>query len=289
MKSFRRLVVTFATVVFPLAVSAAEDYQPGPDSQEQPGVPQGKVTQHTWTSKIFEGTVRDYWIYVPAEYDPQKPACVMVFQDGQAYVNKKGDFRVPIVFDNLIYKKEMPVTIGIFINPGTFPAGASDKKPRSNRSFEYDTLSDQYARFLEKEILPEVGKEYNLRQDAAGRGICGISSGGICAFTVAWQRPDLFSKVLSHVGSFTNIRGGDVYPGMIRKTEHKPIRVFLQDGANDLDNQHGNWPLANQQMALALKFAKYDYKFEYGTGGHNGKHGGAILPESLRWLWRDAK
>ena len=289
MKSFRFLAGSLVMVFFPLAASAAEDYQLGPDSQEQAGVPQGKITQHTWTSKIFEGTVRDYWVYVPAEYDPQKPACVMVFQDGGAYANKKGDFRVPIVFDNLIYKKEMPVTIGIFINPGSFPATKSGEKPRSNRSFEYDTLSDQYVRFLEKEILPEVGKEYNLRQDAAGRTICGISSGGICAFTAAWQRPDLFSKVLSHVGSFTNIHGGDVYPGLIRKTKPKPIRVFLQDGANDLDNQHGNWPLANQQMALALKFAKYDYKFEYGTGGHNGKHGGAILHESLRWLWRDGK
>src|SRR2546430_5118001 len=287
MKSFRFLAASLATVIFSLALSAAEDYPLGQDSQEQPGVPQGKITQHTWTSKIFEGTVRDYWVYVPAEYDPQRPACVMVFQDGQAYVNKKGDFRVPIVFDNLIYKKEMPVTIGIFINPGNFPASGSDEKPRSNRSFEYDTLSDQYVNFLEKEILPEVGKEYQLRQDAAARAICGISSGGICAFTAAWERPDLFSKVLSHVGSFTNIRGGDVYPGMIRKTEKKPIRVFLQDGSGDLDNLHGHWPLANQQMAAALKFAKYDYKFEYGDGGHNGKHGGAILPESLRWLWRD--
>jgi enterochelin esterase-like enzyme len=268
---------------------AADDYKLGSDSQEQPGVPHGKITKHSWTSKIFEGTVRDYWVYVPAQYDPQHPACVMVFQDGGAYVNPKGDFRVPIVFDNLIHKKEMPITIGIFINPGAFPASEGDKKPRSNRSFEYDTLSDQYARFLEKEILPEVAKEYNLRTDAAGRAIGGISSGGICAFTVAWQRPDLFSKVLSHVGSFINIRGGDVYPGLIRKTPHKPIRVFLQDGSGDLDNEHGNWPLANQQMALALKFAKYDYKFVYGDGGHNGKHGGAILPDSLRWLWRDVK
>ncbi len=289
MKFFPFLVGSFLAMSFPLHARAADDYKLGPDSQEQPGVPQGKITQHTWTSKILDGTVRDYWVYVPAQYDPQKPACVMVFQDGQAYVNKKGDFRVPIVFDNLIHKNEMPVTIGIFINPGTFPASGSDKKPRSNRSFEYDTLSDQYVRFLEKEILPEFGKEYNLRQDAAGRAICGISSGGICAFTAAWQRPDLFSKVLSHVGSFTNIRGGDVYPGLIRKMPSKPIRVFLQDGANDLDNQHGNWPLANQQMALALKFSKYDYKFEFGTGGHNGKHGGAILPNSLRWLWRDVK
>jgi enterochelin esterase family protein len=182
----------------------------------------------------------------------------------------------------------MPVTIGIFINPGTVPAAEEGAKGRSNRSFEYDSLSDQYARFLEKEILPEVAKSYSLREDADSRAICGISSGGICAFTVAWQRPDLFRKVLSHVGSFTNIRGGHVYPALIRKTkrEPKPIRVFLQDGSGDLDNDYGNWPLANQQMAAALKFAKYDYRFEYGDGGHNGKHGGAILPESLRWLWR---
>jgi enterochelin esterase-like enzyme len=276
------LLFTFLT-----ALSAGNDYQPGPDSQEQAGVPKGKVTKYQWTSQIFPGTVRDWWIYVPAEYDAQKPACAMVFQDGGGYVNEKGQFRVPIVFDNLIHKKEMPVTIGVFINPGKVPAADPQQKPRDNRSFEYDTLSDQYARFLEKEILPEVSKQYNLRSDAKGRGICGISSGGICAFTTAWERPDLFSKVLSHVGSFTNIRGGDVYPGIIRKTERKPIRVFLQDGSGDLDNLHGSWPLANQQMAAALKFAKYDYQFVYGDGGHNGKHGGAILPDSLRWLWRD--
>jgi enterochelin esterase family protein len=273
-----------------LAAFAADDYKLGPDSERQKDVPEGKVTKHTWNSSIFPGTVRDYWVYVPAQYDKSKPACVMVFQDGGSqYVSDKGQFRVPIVFDNLIHKKEMPVTIGIFINPGSIPAKEQGQKPRNNRSFEYDTLSDQYSRFLEKEILPEVSKEHNLRKDAAGRGICGISSGGICAFTVAWERPDLFSKVLSHVGSFTNIRGGDAYPGLIRKAEKKPIRVFLQDGSGDLDNQFGNWPLANQQMASALKYKNYDYKFEYGDGGHNGKHGGAILPESLKWLWRDEK
>jgi enterochelin esterase family protein len=254
---------------------AADNYQFGPDSQVHPDVPHGKVTKATWTSRIFPGTTREYWVYVPAQYDGQKPACVMVFQDGAAYVNEKGDFRVPVVFDNLIHRGDMPVTIGIFINPGS----------RANRSFEYDTLSDQYARFLEQEILPEVGKQYKLRMDGAGRAICGISSGGICAFTVAWERPDLFTKVLSHVGSFTNIRGGDVYPGRIRKTPRKPIRVFLQDGSGDLNNEYGNWPLANQQMALALAFAGYDFRFVYGDGGHNGKHGGAILPDSLRWLW----
>lgn len=214
----------------------------------------------------------------------------MVFQDGGSYVNEKGPFRVPIVFDNLIHKKEMPVTIGIFINPGVFPdEKGKNGRPRSNRSFEYDTLSDAYAKFLETEILPEVSKKYPLRTEPESRAICGISSGGICAWTVAWERPDLFRKVLSHVGSFTNIRGGDVYPGKIRKTPKKPIRVFLQDGSHDLDNEHGNWPLANQQMALALKFKGYDYRFVFGDGGHNGKQGGAILPDSLRWLWRDFK
>jgi enterochelin esterase-like enzyme len=270
-------------------VLAIDDYKLGPDSQEHPDVPKGKVTKSTWKSEIFPGTVRDYWVYVPAQYDAKKPACVMVFQDGKGYQDPKGSFRVPTVFDNLIHKKEMPVTIGLFINPGDVPAPNGKDRPRSNRSFEYDTLSDQYARFLEKEMLPELAKSYNLRNDAAGRAIGGISSGGICAFTVAWQRPDLFSKVLSHVGSFTNIRGGDVYPGLVRRTagDPKPIRVFLQDGENDLDNRFGSWPLANRQMAAALKFAHYDYQFVMGDGAHNGKHGGAILPESLRWLWRD--
>jgi enterochelin esterase family protein len=280
----------FCVTMFLVAGSAfaADDYKPGPDSQKQEGVPTGKVTKHSWTSKIFDGTVRDYWIYVPAQYDPKEPACFMVFQDGGSYVDTgdKASFRVPIVFDNLIHKKEIPVMIGIFINPGNVPASEPGKAGRSNRSFEYDTLSNQYVQFLEKEILPEVSKDYNLRKDPASHGICGISSGGICAFTAAWERPDLFGKVLSHVGSFTNIRGGDVYPGIIRKTERKPIRVFLQDGSGDLDNLHGNWPLANQSMAAALKYQGYDYKFEFGDGGHNGKHGGAILPDSLRWLWR---
>jgi len=283
----RQLALTLVLLALLPASRAAGQYAHGTDSQEHPGVPQGKVTEHTWTSKVFPDTVRKYWVYVPAQYDGKTPACVMVFQDGQAYVNRKGDFRVPTVFDNLIHKKGMPVTVGIFLNPGEVPAGDGKSPSRKNRSFEYDTLSDQYARFLEQEILPEVGKALNLRQDAAGRAIGGISSGGICAFTAAWQRPDLFSKVLSHVGSFTNIRGGDVYPGQVRKTPPKPIRVFLQDGAKDLDNEHGNWPLANQQMAAALKFKGYDYRFEYGTGGHDGKHGGTILPESLRWLWRE--
>lgn len=203
-------------------------------------------------------------------------------------MNVGGQFRVPVVFDNLIHKKEMPVTVGIFLNPGAIPAEVEGGKPRSNRSFEYDTLSDQYARFVIDEVLPGVAEKHDLKltENPDERAICGISSGGICAWTVAWERPDQFRKVLSHVGSFTNIRGGHVCHALIRKTEKKPIRVFLQEGSNDLDNLHGNWPLANQEMAAALKFAGYDYKFEYGDGGHNGKQGGAILPDSLRWLWR---
>ena len=281
------LLLAMVAIGIPRFMSAADDYQLGPDSKVQEGVPQGTVTKRSWKSeKVFPGTERDYWIYVPKQYDRSQPANVMVFQDGENYVKAEGQFRTTIVFDNLIHKKEMPVTIGIFINPGVIPAAGPGQKPRDNRSFEYDSLGDQYARFLLEEILPEVGKEYKLTSEASGRAICGISSGGICAWTVAWERPDAFSKVLSHVGSFTNIRGGHVYPAMIRKTERKPIRVFLQDGSGDLDNVHGSWPLANQEMAASLKFAKYDYRFEFGDGGHNGKQGGAILPESLRWLWR---
>jgi enterochelin esterase-like enzyme len=267
-----------------------DQYLLSPDSQPQAGVPQGKVTQMpAWTnSKIYPGTSRDWWVYVPAQCKAETPAHVMVFCDGGGFVKADGQFRVPVVFDNLIAKGEMPVTIGIFINPGIFPNTdpASKAKPRSNRSFEYDSLGDLHARFLLEEILPEVAKSYNLTQDPEARAICGNSSGGICAFTVAWERPDAFRKVVSHIGSFTNIRGGHVYAALVRKTEKKPLKVFLQDGANDLDNQFGNWPLANQDMAASLKYAGYDYKFVLGEGTHNGKHGASILPDTLRWLWK---
>jgi enterochelin esterase family protein len=270
--------------------SAEEKYERSPDSQVQPGAPQGVVTKHTFKeSKLYPGTVRDYWVYVPKQYDGSKPACLMVFQDGGSYVSPNGDFRTPIVFDNLINKGEMPVTIGVFVNPGEVPASEPGKKPRSNRSFEYDSLGDLYARFLIEELLPVIAKEYKITEDPEGRAIGGISSGGICAWTVAWEHPESFRRVLSHVGSFTNIRGGNNYPSLIRKTEHKPIKIFMQDGSNDLDNLHGNWPLANQEMAAALKFMKYDYRFVFGEGGHNGKQGGALMPESLKWLWADYK
>ncbi len=264
-----------------------EAYETHPDSRERADVPKGTVKQMpSWESHIFSGTKRDWWVYVPAQYKPENPAAVMVFQDGMG----PKDY-VPTVFDNLIAKGDIPVTVGIFIQPGILADG------RANRSFEYDTLSDQYARFLLEEILPEVEKTVKLRHDAASRAISGASSGGICAFTVAWERPDQFSKVLSWIGSFTNIasgktirEGGHNYEALVRKTmPRKPIRVFLQDGANDLDNANGNWPLANQTLAKSLQFAGYDYKFELGQGFHSNRHGRAILPDSLRWLWRDYK
>ena len=267
-----------------------QKYELGPDSKPVAGVAEGKVTPHSWTSQIFEGTVRDYYIYVPAKYDPSKPTAVMVFQDGHAYVNKTGEYRVPVVFDNLMARGELPPIIGIFIDPGH--RGAELPKSRwqaNNRSVEYDTLSNQYARFLLEEILPEVGKSYNLSTDPGQRAICGASSGGICAWTVAWERPDQFGKVLSHIGSFTNIRGGHVYPSLIRKTERKPIRVYLQDGTHDLNNEHGNWWLANLEMESALKFSKYDLMTVWGHGPHNGNHGGAVLPDALKWLWRSGE
>jgi gluconolactonase len=267
--------------------AAADEYTLGPDSQRQPNVPRGTVTEHSWTSKIFPGTTRDYWVYVPAQYNAQKPAALMVFQDGDRWVNEKGAFHAPIVLDNLIQKGEMPPTIGVFINPGVLAARSGEQQARYNRSLEYDGLGDRYARFLIDEILPEVAKQYNISTNPDDRGIAGSSSGAIAAFTAAWNRPDVFHRVLSYIGSYTDLRGGDIYPALIRKTEPKPLRVFLQDGTNDANIYAGSWYLANQSMASALEFAGYDVKFVVGTERHNSKHGSAILPDALRWLWRD--
>jgi enterochelin esterase family protein len=283
-----------AFVLFLFAPLSPGDDGFTPDSRRQDGVPVGKVTRHELRSNVFKGTLRQYHLYVPAQYKDDTPAAVMVFQDGHAYVDEKGQARATVVLDNLIHQGEIPVTIGLFVNPGVFTnkiEGRQDwstgkKNGTSNRSREYDTLSDEYARMLETELLPEIAKNYTLTQDPEERVICGASSGGICAFTVAWERPDLFRKVISHIGSFTNIRGGHVYPALIRKEKKRPIRVWLQDGRNDLDNAHGNWWLANQQMAKALAYAEYDHKFVPTDGGHSIKDGGQLLPEALRWIWR---
>ncbi len=283
------LVLSFCFLfVSKLFAAPSPDDVLGPDSKRQPGVPQGVVKKYTWDkSEVFGGTFREYLVYVPAQYEGSKPAALMVFQDGNKYADEKNWFRIPIVFDNLIHKGDIPVTIALLIDPGSKVTGPGEKPDRTNRSREYDAVTDAYSRFLIEEIIPQVAKEYNLTDNPEYRAISGTSSGAICAFTAAWMRPDYFRKVLSGNGTFVNILGGHVYPSLIRSTPPKPIRVFIQDGANDLNNQYGDWFLANQQMVSALKYKNYDVKAVWGVEGHNPIEFGPYLPHSLRWLWRD--
>jgi enterochelin esterase family protein len=301
-------------------VAVASERKPGdypltPDSLVQPDVPRGSLLGPLeFRSQVFAGTVRRYWIYVPAQYDQNEPASVLVFQDGQRAVNPSGSLRVPVVLDNLIHRGDIPVTIGIFITPGqlgeTYPDALGMKNP-DHRAAEYDALDDRYARFIVEEMLPAVSSRYHLTDDPRQRAIGGTSSGAICAFTVAWHRPDMFRKVISMIGSYVSIGyrpaqdgqpmlpGGDLYPGLIRKSAIRPLRIFLQDGSNDLDNEHGNWFLANQQMLAAFEWAnaeadrqkspgpRYEVTHVWGDGAHSDAHGGALLPDILRWLWRD--
>jgi len=284
-----RMIFPFLFAAASFGAFASDEFTLHPRAVEKSDVPHGTVTQMApWSSKIYEGTTRDWSIYVPAQYKADKPACLMVFQDGHDYVNLKGHWRVPVVFDNLIDSGDMPVTIAVFINPGHDGKSILQNPWRSsNRSVEYDTLGDKYSRFLMEEILPEVQKKYKLTDNPAGWAIGGASSGGICSFTVAWERPDKFGKVFSTIGSFTNIRGGNAYPYLIRVTERKPVRIFMQDGKNDIDNQFGSWPLANEMMFASLKYMKYDVEFVQGAGEHNSYHGGTIFPDAMKWLWRD--
>ncbi len=251
-------------------------------------IPKGEVTKHTFDqSEIFPGTVRDYWVYVPKQYDPTKPACLHVNQDGIQY-------KAPEVFDQLIAAKEMPVTIGVFIMHGRVKAASGDALDRFNRSFEYDGLGDNYVRFLLDELLPDVetkttsdGRAIRLSKDGNDRAIGGSSSGAICAFTAAWERPDAFRRVFSAIGTYVGLRGGNDYPTLVRKFEPKPIRIFLQDGSNDLNIYGGDWWMANQEMQRALEFAGYEVKHEWGDGGHNAEHATKIFPDAMRWLWKD--
>ena len=271
-------------------------YEYGLDSRRKEGVPRGKVEEFVFKdSKIFPGTIRRCGVYIPSQYKPGERAALVVFQDGvRHYMPDDREYRVPIVFDNLIHAKEMPVTIGVFIDPGykrdELPPRDAKGSPE-NRSFEYDSLSNDYVRFVLEEILPHVEKPFQVKftDDPAGRAICGQSSGAICAFTAAWERPDQFGKVASFIGSFTNIRGGPVYPDLIRTAAPKPLRIFMQDGASDNRNRapDRNWVAANFKMAAALEEQDYDYKFVFGEGGHSGNHGGTIFPDAMRWLWRD--
>jgi enterochelin esterase-like enzyme len=280
------LVLCLASVI---TAPAVDDYKPGPLSMEKADVPKGKVIPMPpiADSKIYPGTSRDWSIYIPAQYDGSKAAALMVFQDGHDYVKPNGAWRVPTVFDNLIASGEMPMTIGVFINPGhdgkTTPKNAWQV---SNRGKEYNTLGDAYSRFLLTEVLPLVEKDYKLSENPDDWAIGGASSGAICAFTVAWERPDKFRKVFSTIGSYVDLAGGHAYPYLIRVAERKPLRIFLQEGENDLDNPFGNWPLANKMMHSSLLFMKYDVKLVMGDGQHNSKHGGAIFPEAMQWLWR---
>ena len=258
------------------------------ESQPKADVPKGRLEKFEWNqSKVFPGTVRTVTVYVPAQYKTGNEACLMVWQDGSRHADPQGQMRAPVVFDNLIHSGDMPVTIGVFVDPGRGAKQKADGKA-ANRGVEYDSLGDAYVRFLLTEILPEVEKRFSVRfkADPASRAIGGGSSGGICSFTAAWERPDQFGKVLSWVGSFVNLRGGHAYPSLIRIAERKPIRVYLLDGTNDLDNAYGNWPLANKQMAAALGYMKYDYRIDWTECFHGSKGMSAHLPEALKWLWR---
>ena len=292
MRSSLSLLLT-ALALSPSLSFAADGFVATPDHEEHADVPHGKVVNlPAWHSTIFPNTVRDWAVYVPAQYKPDGSAAVMIFQDGMGYIGAKGTWRVPIVFDNLIAHGQMPVTVAIFVNPGNDPSKGPPKKGAgaSNRSLEYNSLGDRYARFLLEEILPEVEKQYPLSHDPEKRALAGSSSGGIAAFTVAWERPNQFRKVFTTVGSFVNLAGGDAYPALIRKTERKPLRVYQQDSSGDLDNPFGKWPIANQQVHAALRYMGYDCHLEFAEGyGHNGQHGGSIFPDALRWLWRAEK
>jgi enterochelin esterase-like enzyme len=297
----------------------------GPDSYAHAGVPQGKLSEKlTFTSKVYEGMTNNFYIYVPAEYNPSTPAALMVWQDGTMYADRDSPRnRTLDVLDNLIYEKKIPVMIGVFIDPGQLAnmdsaiyqrelarrggggrgaGGAAGRggrglepgAPIPLRSIQYDTVDDRYARYLRDDLLPEVYKRYNIRRDAYSRAITGLSSGGICALNVAWQQPDQFSRVLTWIGSYTGIQwrineldGGQAYPTKVRKESKRNIRIWLQDGANDLENNQGSWPLQAVEMANSFKFREYDFHFSFGRGTHNPSHGSAEFPAEMTWLWRD--
>ncbi len=271
------------------AFGQGDDSVPGPDSLSQPGVPKGAQFEFEFAkSKIFPGTTRKVTVYIPPQYDPAKPACVYVSQDGV-------QSNAPAVFDNLIARGELPVIVGVFVTPGLVASRDPAKElDRYNRSLEYDGLGDDYVRFLLEELLPEVearatpdGRPIHLSHSGNDRAIGGGSSGAIAAFTAAWERPDGFSRVASSIGTYVGLRGGERYPTLIRKYEPKPIRVFLQDGGHDLNIYGGDWWMANQTMERALEFAGYEVNHSWGDGTHSGKHMAAIFPDVQRWLWKD--
>jgi enterochelin esterase family protein len=268
----------------------------------QDGVPKGDIRgPYHLPSHIYPGTQHTYWVYVPAQYDPSVPAALMIYHDGQAFKDPNGDIRAQNVMDNLIYRREIPVMLAVFINPGRTPEQVEPSPETgwgdgtTNRVVEYNSLDDKYARVITEELMPVLYKEYNISRDPEQHGIGGSSSGAIAAFTVAWERPNSFRKVLSNVGSFVDIRGGNIYPDRVLASEKKPIRVFLCDGRNDhrgLDrggayNEKRDWFLQNVRMMKALTEKGYDVNYTWGMNLHGQKFGGAIMPDMMRWLWRD--
>ena len=286
----------------PQSPNPNSQYRLGPDSLPQEGVPKGEIRgPFTLPSKIYAGTQHTYWVYVPAQYDQAIPASLMVFQDGQAFKQEDGDLRAQNVMDNLIYRREIPVMIGVFINPGRTPE-QPEPNPKewgdrtTNRPTEYNTPDDKYARVITEELMPALYKDYNISKDPEQHGIGGSSSGAIAAFIVAWERPNNFRKVLSNVGSFVNLRGGHIFPERVLENPKKPIRVYLCDGRNDNRGQGRNgsgydekrdWFYQNVRLMKALTQKGYDVNYSWGMNLHGQKFGGAILPEMMRWLWRD--
>jgi enterochelin esterase-like enzyme len=269
----------------------------GPLSYDRPGVPKGRISEKlVHTSKLYPGMQTNYWIYVPAQYDPAVPAALMVWQDGERYITRNVEeicrlcpslYRLQEVTDNLIHDKKIPVMIHVFVSPG-----AVDGK--SLRSILYDTVSDKYGQFLVDELLPEVTAKYNIRKDAYSRAIQGQSSGGIAAFTVAFNRPESFSRVYTVVGSFTALQwkpgeldGGNIYPFTVRREPKRNLRVWMNDGSEDQEHPSGSWPLQNIQLANSLKLKGYDFHFSYGGGSHHAALAASELPECLTWLWRE--
>lgn len=272
-------------------------YHPCPEAFPGPEIPSGEVIRHAGSegARVYPGTTRDLFVYVPARLDRTRPANLIVFNDGVGYLSRRGSVRAGLVLDTLHAKQAIEPTVGVFVNPGR-PIGSEPSRTPAydaasmQRSLEYDSLTPDYGCFLLEDVLPFVESMHGLAisADPTRRTVCGMSSGAICAFTVAWHYPGHFVRVMSHCGSYTNIRGGHVYPYLVRSTPRKPIRIFLQSGANDATTLFGDWPLANQTMARAFDYAGYDYRFEFGTGGHTLRQGGALFADSLRWLWRDA-
>lgn len=283
-------VATVETLAYrPLPIDQSHVvYAYGPDSQVQDGVSPGETVELVLPgSTAYPGTSRRMWVHTPAGHDAARPAQVVVFQDGWWYLDPAGQVRAGTVLDNLVASGALPPTLGVFVDPGVF-ADVEDPDERKNRNAEYDAFDDRYVTFLLEEVLPLVEGRWALSADPAHRAICGGSSGGNCAFTAAWHRPDQFGRVIAFLSSFAQMPGGNPYPQLIPKTPAKPLRVFLQAGHRDLNwnEPEENWLATNLRVSAALAEAGYDFRLVLGDGGHSPNHGGVLLPDALRWTIR---